>query len=50
MFQPEEQWTITLTRYAAVDGSAILLGTWYEKDRGNEGSSLFELKPQPPAA
>ena len=24
-------------------------GTWYEKDRGNEGSSLFELKPQPPA-
>ena len=48
MFRPEEQWVITLTRYTAVDGSVILLGDWHEKDRGNEGSSMFELKPQQP--
>ncbi len=46
MFRPEDQWVITLTRYTAVDGSVILLGNWYEKDSGNEGSSMFELKPE----
>lgn len=46
MFSPEEQWAIELTRYTAVDGSAVLLANWYEKDSGNEGSSMFELKPQ----
>ena len=46
MFRPEEQWVIELTRYTAVDGSAVLFANWYEKDSGNEGSSMFELKPQ----
>ena len=44
MFRPEEQWTIELARYTAIDGSVILMGVWYEKDRGNEGFSMFELK------
>ena len=44
MFRPEDQWVIELTRYTAVDGSALLLANWYEKDSGNEGSSMFELK------
>lgn len=44
MFRPEEQWTIELTRYAAMDGSVVLMAKWYEKDSGNEGSSMFELK------
>jgi len=44
MFRPEEQWTIELTRYTAVDGSVVLMANWYEKDSGNEGSSMFELK------
>jgi len=46
MFRPEEQWVIELTRYIAVDGSAVLLGNWHEKDSGNEGSSMFMLKPE----
>ncbi len=46
MFRPEEQWVIELTRYTAADGSALLLANWYEKDSGNEGCSMFELKPQ----
>ena len=46
MFRPEEQWVIELTRYAAIDGSVVLLAYWYEKDSGNEGTSMFELKPQ----
>lgn len=46
MFRPEEQWIIGLTRYTAIDGSALLLANWHEKDSGNEGSSLFELEPQ----
>jgi len=44
MFRPEEQWTIELTRYTAIDGSVILLANWYEKDSGHEGVSMFELK------
>ena len=44
MFRPEEQWTIELTRYTAMDGSVVLMANWYEKDSGNEGSSMFELK------
>jgi hypothetical protein len=44
MFRPEEQWTIELTRYTAVDGSVVLMANWYEKDSGNEGFSMFELK------
>ena len=44
MFRPEEQWTIELTRYTAVDGSVVLMANWYEKDSGNEGSSMFELE------
>jgi hypothetical protein len=46
MFRPEEQWVIELARYTAVDGSVVLMANWYEKDSGNEGSSMFELKPQ----
>jgi hypothetical protein len=46
MFRPEEQWCIELTRYTAVDGSELLLAKWHEKDSGNEGASMFELKPQ----
>jgi len=46
MFRPEEQWGIGLTRYTAVDGSVVLLANWHEKDNGNEGCSMFELKPQ----
>ena len=46
MFRPEEHWVIELTCYTAVDGSAVLFANWYEKDSGNEGSSMFELKPQ----
>ena len=46
MFRPEEEWVIELTRYTAVDGSAVLLARWHEKDSGNEGSTMFELKPQ----
>ena len=46
MFRPEEQWVIELTHYTAVDGSAVLLADWYEKDSGNGGSSMFKLKPQ----
>jgi hypothetical protein len=45
MFRPEEHWTIELTRYSAVDGSVVLMANWYEKDSGNEGSSMFELRP-----
>jgi hypothetical protein len=44
MFRPEEQWVIELTRYTAVDGSAVLLASWYEEDSGKEGFSMFELK------
>jgi hypothetical protein len=44
MFRPEEQWTIELIRYTAIDGSVILMANWYEKDSGNEGYSMFELK------
>jgi hypothetical protein len=50
MFRPEEQSVITLTRYTVVDGSAVLLANWYEKDSGNEGFSMFELKPQQASA
>jgi hypothetical protein len=46
MFRPEEQWGIELTRYTATDGSVLLSADWHEKDTGNEGSSLFALKPQ----
>jgi len=46
MFRPEEQWAIELTRYTALDGSAVLLAKWYERDSGNEGFSMFELKSQ----
>jgi len=46
MFRLEEQWVIELTLYTAVDGSVILRANWYEKDSGNEGASMFELKPQ----
>jgi hypothetical protein len=45
MFRPESQWTIELKRYTAVDGSVFLTARWYEKDSGNEGTSLFELQP-----
>jgi len=44
MFRPEEQWTIELTRYTAVDGAVVLMANWYEKDSGNEGASMFELR------
>ena len=45
MFRPEEQWGIDLSRYTAADGSVLLQANWHEKDSGNEGSSMFELKP-----
>ena len=46
MFRPEDQWVIKLTRYTAIDGSTLLLADWHEKDSGNAGNSLFELRPQ----
>jgi hypothetical protein len=50
MFRPEEPWVIELTRYTALDGSVLLLATWHEMDSGNEGSSMFNLKPQQESA
>jgi hypothetical protein len=44
MFRPEPPWTIELVRYTAIDGSVVLLATWYEKDSGKEGTSMFQLK------
>ena len=44
MFRPEEQWTIELTRCTAVDEAVVLMDNWYERDSGNEGSSMSELK------
>ena len=32
------------TCYTAIGGSVVLMGTWHERDRGNEGFSMFELK------
>jgi hypothetical protein len=46
MFRPEEDWVVELTCYTAIDGSAVLIGDWHEKDTGRAGSFLYRLRPK----
>lgn len=45
MFRPEDDWSVTATRYTAVDGSVVLYCDWHEKDTGRAGFWLCKLEP-----
>ena len=44
MFRPEDDWSVRITRYTAVDSSVVLFCDWHEKDTGRAGFWICRLE------
>lgn len=42
---PEENRLVRFKKYRAANGEVVLLGTWYNQAKGNEGTWVLRLEP-----